>query len=308
MRDSTPDESMDLVTLMVVPGRSGRIRHFHLRRGVVRQLAIGAVALVLALSALSIDYVRVRLDVVELARLQSVSKLQAERLEEYSGRIESISGELARLRELDHKLRVIADLDPGDDLPLTGVGGIEGEGLEGHFLSGLTRDQRHARFVGSLDGIRDAGKRQQQSFEDLIDKLETRTARLAHTPSIAPTRGWITSEFGYRLSPFTQQRELHRGLDIAGRLGTPIIAPASGRVRFAGRDRGLGKTVIVRHGYGIETIYGHLEKILVHTGDEIKRGDRLGLMGSTGHSTGPHVHYQVSVNGVAVNPRNYILD
>ncbi|MFQ5696806.1 MAG: M23 family metallopeptidase [Myxococcota bacterium] len=308
MRNAIPGDSMDVVTVMVVPGRSGSIRRFQLRRRLLRQLAVGSAVLVLATGALVIDYVRVRLDVVELARLQNVSQKQAERLEEYSGRIETISGELARLHELDHKLRVIADLDPGDELPLTGVGGIEGEGLEGHFLSGLTRDQRHARFLGSLDGIRDAGERQQRSFEDLIEKLETRTAQLAHTPSIAPTRGWITSEFGYRLSPFTQQRELHRGLDIAGRLGTPIIAPASGRVRFAGRDRGLGNAVILRHGYGVETIYGHLEKVLVHTGQEVKRGDRLGLMGSTGHSTGPHLHYQVSVNGVAVNPRNYILD
>jgi murein DD-endopeptidase MepM/ murein hydrolase activator NlpD len=308
MRNRRPDDSQDLVTLMVVPGRTGNIRRLNLRRRVLRQALAGAAVLAVGLVALGVDYVRVRLAVVDLDRMRAETRTQREELDAYASRIEGLSENLARLRRFDHKLRVITNLDPGDGLPLPGIGGIEGEGLDRHHLSGLTRTQRHARMMESLDRLAEVGKEQEESLKNLVSHLENQTAKLSHTPSISPTKGWITSGFGYRISPFTGKRELHRGIDIAGRQGTPIIAPADGRVRYAGPDRGLGNSVIVRHGYGVESLYGHLSEILVKPGQKVKRGDRVGLMGSTGRSTGPHLHYQVNVSGVAVNPRNYMLD
>jgi murein DD-endopeptidase MepM/ murein hydrolase activator NlpD len=142
----------------------------------------------------------------------------------------------------------------------------------------------------------------------LITHLEDQTARLLATPSIAPTKGWATSGFGYRTSPFTGNREHHRGLDIAGRSGTAVKAPSDGKVVYVGRKRALGNTVVIRHGYSIETIYGHLSEVLVKPGQKVERGEMIARMGSTGRSTGPHLHYQVEVNKKAVNPRNYILD
>jgi murein DD-endopeptidase MepM/ murein hydrolase activator NlpD len=308
MRDQRPDDSQDLVTLMLVPGRSGNIRRFNVRRRLLRNYVVGAAVLALGIVAMSVDYVRVRLSVVELGRMRVETRAQREQLETYASRIEELSQSLTSLRRFDHKLRVITNLDPGDGLPLTGLGGIEGEGLESHHLSGLTRAQRDARMMESMDRLAEISEEQEESFKELIAHLENQTAKLSHTPSISPTKGWITSGFGYRVSPFTKKRELHRGIDIAGRMGTPIISPADGRVRYAGPDRGLGNSVIVRHGYGVETVYGHLSEILVKAGEKVKRGDRVGLMGSTGRSTGPHLHYQVNVSGVAVNPRNYMLD
>jgi murein DD-endopeptidase MepM/ murein hydrolase activator NlpD len=308
MHSQRPDDSQDLVTLMIVPGRSGNIRRFNVRRHVVRRYAVAGVALALGILTLSVDYVRVRLAVVDLDQMRVETRAQRDQLETYAARIEDLSQNLTRLRRFDHKLRVITNLDPGDGLPITGIGGIQGEGLERHHLSGLTRSQRDARMMESLDRLTEVGKEQEESFKELIAHLENQTARLSHTPSVSPTKGWITSGFGYRISPFTKKRELHRGIDIAGRGGTPIIAPADGRVRYAGPDRSLGKSVILRHGYGVETLYGHLSDILVKSGQKLKRGDRIGLMGSTGRSTGPHLHYQVNVSGVAVNPRNYMLD
>jgi murein DD-endopeptidase MepM/ murein hydrolase activator NlpD len=308
MRNQRPDDSQDLVTLMLVPGRTGNIRRFNLRRRALRHCAVAAAALVLGIVAMSVDYLRVRLAVSELDRMRVETRSQRDQLETYASRIEELSQNLTSLRRFDHKLRVITNLDPGDGLPVTGLGGIEGEGLERHHLSGLTRAQRHARMMESLDRLSEVGEEQEESFKALISHLEGQTAKLSHTPSISPTKGWITSGFGYRVSPFTKKRELHRGIDIAGRQGTPIIAPADGRVRYAGPDRSLGNSVIVRHGYGVETLYGHLSEILVKSGEKVKRGARIGLMGSTGRSTGPHLHYQVNVSGVAVNPHNYMLD
>jgi murein DD-endopeptidase MepM/ murein hydrolase activator NlpD len=240
--------------------------------------------------------------------MRTETRTQREELEIYASRIEDLSQNLARLRRFDHKLRVITNLDPSDGLPIPGIGGIEGEGLDRHHLSGLTRSQRHGRMIDSLDRLSEVGEEQAESLKALVAHLESQGAKLSHTPSVSPTKGWITSGFGYRISPFTSKRELHRGIDIAGRPGTPIISPADGRVRYAGPDRGLGNSVILRHGYGVETLYGHLAEILVKPGQKLKRGDRIGLMGSTGRSTGPHLHYQVNVSGVAVNPRNYMLD
>jgi murein DD-endopeptidase MepM/ murein hydrolase activator NlpD len=160
----------------------------------------------------------------------------------------------------------------------------------------------------SFERLGEAANTEASSLQSLIQHLENQQARLAATPSIVPTRGWVTSAFGYRASPFTGNREFHHGIDIAGRMGTAILAPADGVVRFAGKRRGLGKTISVTHGYGMETIYGHLSDIDVKPGGKVRRGQVLAKMGNTGRSTGPHLHYQVEVSGKPVNPYNYMLD
>jgi len=147
-----------------------------------------------------------------------------------------------------------------------------------------------------------------QSVEELYEVLNGRRIQLASTPSIMPVHGWITSGFGYRLDPFTGRRAFHNGLDIAAREGTPVLAPADGVVSFAGPYGGYGNAVMVFHGYGVSTLYGHNQEILVRAGQRVKRGDILATVGQTGRATGPHVHYEVIVHGVKVDPRRFILD
>jgi murein DD-endopeptidase MepM/ murein hydrolase activator NlpD len=131
---------------------------------------------------------------------------------------------------------------------------------------------------------------------------------VSSTPSIWPTKGWLSSGFGYRISPFTGLREFHKGLDISNREGTKVIATADGVVTFAGKNGLFGDMIKIDHGHGIMTRYGHLEKMLIKRGDVVKRGDVIGLMGNTGRSTGPHLHYEVFLNGLPVNPKKYILN
>ncbi len=147
-----------------------------------------------------------------------------------------------------------------------------------------------------------------EDLESVIDQFRDKLSYLTSVPSIWPVKGWITSGFGYRISPFTHGLEFHEGVDIANALGTPIKAPAEGYVLYAGWARGYGNVLILGHGYGISTIYGHLSKILVKQGQHVYRGDIIALMGTTGRSTGPHLHYEVRVNGVPVNPLNYIIE
>jgi murein DD-endopeptidase MepM/ murein hydrolase activator NlpD len=149
---------------------------------------------------------------------------------------------------------------------------------------------------------------QEKVFESLYEGLKSQRNLLSSTPSIRPTEGWLSSGFGYRVSPFTGLREFHKGLDFAGRKGTKIIAPADGVVSFTGRNGSYGKMIKIDHGHGIITRYGHLQKALKKRGEAVKRGDVIALMGNTGHSTGPHLHYEVLLNGLPVNPKKYILN
>ena len=298
----------DDLTLMLVPGRTGQIRRWTLPRRWIRIMEAVGIVTALLLVVGSVDYVRLRTQVSELNQLRTEAREQRQEIAVYSESMRDLTDELARVGEFDRKLRVIVDLDPGSSGTLAGIGGLESDGLELGLTSGLTRARRQERMMAGLENLGEAAKRREESLKELLSHLESQTARLSATPSIAPTKGWVTSAFGYRTSPFTGLRELHRGLDVAGRPGTPIVASADGRVRISQKHRGLGNMIILRHGYGIETLYGHLAEILVKQGQRVERGERIGLMGSTGRSTGPHLHYQINVNGVAVSPKNYILD
>jgi murein DD-endopeptidase MepM/ murein hydrolase activator NlpD len=159
-----------------------------------------------------------------------------------------------------------------------------------------------------LATLRVLAAKQEQSFQELTEGIEHRRAKWASTPSIWPVKGWVTSGFGPRLSPFTGQPAMHRGVDISVPENTPFVAPANGVVTLARWDGGLGNAIKIDHGYGYQTVYGHLNKILVRHGQRVKRGDVIGLVGNTGLSTGPHLHYQVSVNSAPANPLRYVLN
>jgi murein DD-endopeptidase MepM/ murein hydrolase activator NlpD len=158
-----------------------------------------------------------------------------------------------------------------------------------------------------------------QFMKNMLSKLETsvnlldqhlldKDSFIKSTPTIWPARGWVTSYFGIRKSEFSGENKMHEGVDIGSRIGSKIIAPADGMITFAGAKPGFGYYVQIDHGYGLETIFAHASSLVVRKGDKIKRGELLARIGSTGLSTGPHVHYEVRVNGTPVDPMHYILD
>lgn len=143
---------------------------------------------------------------------------------------------------------------------------------------------------------------------DLWENLSERQSLLNSTPSIRPARGWLTSKFGYRVSPYSGKPTMHNGIDIAAAPGTPVYATADGVVTYAAYDETYGKLVSIDHGYGITTRFGHNSQIYVQVGQKVNRWDVVAAVGSTGRSTGPHCHYEVRLNNVPINPLNYILD
>ena len=154
---------------------------------------------------------------------------------------------------------------------------------------------------------REAGA-QELNMRELVGIVDTRRAQWAATPSIWPVHGWVSSKFGPRISPFTGKETMHSGIDISAPMSTPVVAAAAGTVILAQFEVGLGNAVIVSHGYGLKTTYGHLAKVKVKMGQTVKRNDVIGWVGSTGLSTGPHLHYEVEKRGAGVDPLKFIVE
>jgi murein DD-endopeptidase MepM/ murein hydrolase activator NlpD len=146
------------------------------------------------------------------------------------------------------------------------------------------------------------------SFAEVSDRLSKNVERLASTPSIMPTTGWLSSEFSRsRFHPILHKARPHEGIDLAAPYGTPVVAPAAGTVELVTEQTGYGLVLQIDHGNGVETKYAHLSRIIVHVGQRVTRGEPIAAIGNSGLSTGPHLHYEVHVNGKVVDPLTYVL-
>ena len=247
------------------------------------------------------------------ARYREVRKLRAERAElirrvaDMGRKLEELDSRMRDLIDQDKALRVLADLpDPGDDLRGVGVGGPAVRDSCGALLT--PEASAEVEDVGGLlDRLLRQAEFERESFRTIERRLKADRNLRDHTPSIKPCAGYYSSGFGKRRDPFTGRLTMHYGLDIANRPGTPIYATADGKVIANLYTRGLGRVVIVDHGYGYRTVYGHLRRTFVRRGQKVKRWQKIAEMGNTGRSTGPHLHYEVWHNGRPVNPINYIF-
>ena len=145
-------------------------------------------------------------------------------------------------------------------------------------------------------------------IQSLHIALQDQKDFLNSTPTLKPSNGEYSSGFGVQRSIFTDRKMMHEGVDIANHIGTPIYAPAAGIVSYASARAGYGNLLTIDHGYGIQTQYGHVSKMFVHTGERVRRGEKIAAIGNAGRSTGPHLHYEVRINGVPFDPRPYILE
>jgi murein DD-endopeptidase MepM/ murein hydrolase activator NlpD len=324
-------------TVLFIPDHNARVRRFRVS-GKRARLALIAVAVSAVVgSVMAFDWARTRIQLPELHQLREEAARKDGELERLAGSVQQLEGDLARVRELERKVRVIADLPAPAEKTVgpPGVGGddadealpelspeeadLGGQGGEDEPTgpdaaaapapqAATSRATRVAVLHARAEQLAAQVDAREKSLAKLIDELAGKSRRLASTPSIWPTRGWLTSGYGNRTSPFTGQRQFHAGIDISSPTGTAVLAPARGRVVSVGRDGALGLTVVIDHGYGVRTSYGHNSKILVAKGDEVARGQKIAAVGNTGRSTGPHLHYSVHVAGRRVNPLNYILE
>jgi murein DD-endopeptidase MepM/ murein hydrolase activator NlpD len=262
------------------------------------------------------DYYNLKLATAELqlreatlsSQLNEI-KNQRKQIQEFANEISALKDKLVALNGFEKKIRIIANIEKAADSDnIFGVGGSMPEDLDAQIPLKEKHNSLMREMHDQIQQLDLASTNQKGNFESLIKNLQDQQNLLAATPAIRPTRGWTTSKFGYRKSPFTGRREFHKGYDISAKEGTPILATADGVVTYAGRKGLLGKTIIIDHGHGMVTRYGHCKKFLKKRGEKVKRWEKIAVVGNTGRSTGPHVHYEVHLNGIPVNPEKYILN
>jgi murein DD-endopeptidase MepM/ murein hydrolase activator NlpD len=295
-------------TLIVVPDRQAEVRRFRLRRVWIIQAIVAAAVVTVITGGLVFHYASVVGEAGENPALRDENlKLKSE-ISVIREQLSHVQGTLDRVERFDQKLRAITLLsDPQRNLAMGPTEPVAAPGTENQFLRSAGQESPQA-LLTKLDKLSAEATRQEQSLQELQAYFSGQKSLLASVPSVWPTRGWVTSDFGSRVDPYTSERVMHAGIDIAGVHGKEIIAPSDGTVVFAGLEGGYGNVVVIDHGYGIKSRYGHLASIKVKPGERVKRGDLIANMGNTGRSTGPHLHYEVRVNGIAQNPRKFILD
>ena len=304
------------LSLIVLGGSGSKIRQIHLTAKHATTLLLALIVTTTALIYGAVDYVVMRSEIADkkvierqLSAQNEEVSLQRRQIEKFAQDINSLKERMVQLDKFEHKIRLLANIEqPGQTDGLFGVGGSTPDDLNPKMEVSQARNRLIKDMHRQVKQLSDASEKQESTLTTLLGQLEEQKNVLAHTPAIRPAQGWITSSFDYRISPFTGRREFHKGIDIANRQGTPIVATADGVVSFMGEKGSLGRILIIDHGYGIVTRFAHIDKGLKQRGERVRRGDVVALMGNTGRSTGPHLHYEVRLNGVPVNPTKYILN
>jgi murein DD-endopeptidase MepM/ murein hydrolase activator NlpD len=280
------------------------------RTGAVRRFTLGLWPTVLTLLGIMAFPVLIGMGTAMKARYDSAqmyataSVLEIENAN-YRVATEALAGQIQGLQSAIAELGSKAALDPSlqsamDKLPAVVKNRAMGGGSRGTaVLRPLAALQSPENTFGLLRELL-AGLESRLSL--VRSDVDRRNALAAATPSIWPAHGWLSSTVGPRHDPITGERDFHEGLDISADRGSAVYATADGTVTHAAAEGGYGNLVVLDHGYGLETRYGHLSRYRVRVGDQVKRGDVVGLVGSTGRSTGYHLHYEVRVNGRLLNP------
>ena len=296
-------------TILFLPGGSNKVRKINLPNRLIFVFTSIILLITFGIGWLITDYRKIKSKIPELNYLKKENRTQKIQLIALTQKINQINQKMAKLQEFDHTLKVMTNIEPsGEQDQFLGLGGSNISTLKSDYQLEEIHKGLIQQMHKSLENLEIEMAVTSISQAELRNFLKEQRSILACTPSIRPTNGWFSSGFGYRISPFTNQREFHKGLDIATRKGTPIIAPADGLVVAAGREGNLGKMISINHGYNLMTRYGHLHKSRVKKGEYIKRGQIIAEVGNSGRCTGPHLHYEVLLNGVPVNPLRYILN
>jgi murein DD-endopeptidase MepM/ murein hydrolase activator NlpD len=281
-------------TIIIVPGTGTTLRKLRISTRFISYVIIGLACLLVAGLGTMVHYIQM------FAQSQKLQKLQKENVDLKASLKQSevlaqrLNRKISELSKLSIKLKAMAGLPrltaKKESALRLGMGGVRLETAPDP-TELIQLETRAESLEKSLLGL-----------NTYFQKNHPFT-----TPSIPPSEGFISSSFGARRNPFTNLPDFHEGLDITNDIGTPIVATANGIVSFAGAKGNFGRVIEVHHDHGISTLFGHLAKVLVQPGDQVTRGQTIGLMGNTGMSTGPHLHYEVRINDQPVNPKGYLV-
>jgi hypothetical protein len=291
-------------SIIIVPPENGRVinREISQRLLIICSLFISCFIVASLYSAIS--FLRSTVDHQKMAGLTEENQVLTAKIGNLESTVSILQSEMSKIVSKDENIRMVFDLPPIDsDIREVGIGGDVAMTPEIQSELG----ERTWMVEEDIEKIRRQLELENASFDDLYPMIQQRKVTLDHTPTINPCDGFVTRGFGMHNDPFTGAYQRHNGIDIAAPKGTPVYATAEGIVMSTSYESGLGNVIIIDHGQGLSTTYGHLSKVMVPRGYKVKRGEEIGLVGSTGYSTGPHLHYEVHTNGRAVDPSDYIV-
>jgi murein DD-endopeptidase MepM/ murein hydrolase activator NlpD len=307
-------------TVIILSQQAAKAKKFLISALALRFSAALLGVLILVSAFVIYDYGIYMEKVADLHRLQAEADSQQVEIRAFLGKITALEGELKKLaemeRQMERDLREVNELKKsnkrspvGPTLDVTKKGSTEVISSGAEEISIL--EGKRPRLISHLNQdllvLRNQALRTEQSLQEFGKLLQARKLVLLATPSTWPVAGQISSRFGdTRLSADAGGPRPHKGVDISAPTGTPVVAPADGVIRLAGEGLDLGRLIIIDHGYGFSTKYGHLKKYFVRTGDKVRKGQTIGAVGSSGTSTGPHLHYEVHIHDRPVNPADYL--
>ena len=296
-------------SILIFGPKTSRSRHLKIRKKTFKiALYLFAFAL-LSTTFFFCDYIQVKKKAFELSRLRQEAQAQKSQLHFFSSKIEDLEKQLSKLKDFDKKIRIIANLERGQEMTsLMGMGGPSPSDIRDKLKSGKDDPGLVQQMRADVERLQSEALTQELSLAELEKNLQAKREMMIRTPSLWPTMGWVTSGFGFRTNPFTGLSQMHEGMDISNRVGTLVVAPSDGIVSDVGNDLVYGKIIVISHGFGMTSRYCHLSKTLVKAGQRVNRGDKIAEIGMTGRTTGPHLHYEVRLNGIPVNPMRYIVN
>ena len=288
-------------TIMIVPHAAAKFRRIR----VSRNLLIAAGGVIGLLSLCGLLFPHLLWTTTSLRATLAQSQRENEELRDTNKRFDaSITDLRGKLSDIESKAAKFALMVGVEDVaaPQLAAGGSSFD------LQGLAPRASAPILQGEIDTLRERSGQLESSFQVLDTVFQKQALTLSSTPSIFPVRGLLGNGYGWRRDPFTGIRDFHKGLDIIAPPGTQVVAPADGIITRVGRAGGFGNSVLISHGQGIVSRFGHLQSAQVKVGQRVKRGETIATVGSTGRSTGPHLHYEILVHQRHVDPVNYIIE
>lgn len=303
-------------TFMIIPNSSERIIQFTLAQWLSKGLALALGLVVLASALFSSGYFLARHRLLEarkeISRLEEENKSKSLQIADLKNYAVKVDEKLADLDKIQDQVLDMVGLDKNIEnrKSIAGGGSLHNYPLSSFAISrgdlaGSFSSQGYEEEIGFLTELID---REKENMKKLISDVEKQLEYIEALPNLLPNEGRISSPFGYRISPTGRRREFHNGIDIANKSGSPIRAAGSGVVTFSGYNGGYGRVVIISHGYGYTSIYAHNKQNLVTVGDKVEKGQLIGEIGSTGRSTGPHVHFEVRLDNEPIDPLSLVED
>lgn len=304
------------ISFLIVGGTGSLLRHMTVPKSLIYGCIAGFLAIFFGVGYILYDYANLQRSLLAEAALERKIFLQQEeiadqkkQIQTFAKKINLLKTEFQKLSDFEKRIRTIANIEKEDEQEgFFGIGGFMEQDLDAELALEKSHNELIRLMHKQTGSLEVAVLDQKDNFEKLFDFLEQQIIKMGATPTIWPARGYISSAFGYRKSPFTGLRDFHKGLDIAAKSGTPVKATADGKVTFAGKKGSYGNFIVIDHGHGMVTRYAHMDTMAVKRGDRVKRGNIIGEVGNSGRSTGSHLHYEVHLNGVPVNPKKYILN